>query len=748
MTRTATAARGDPPASASEANRITPEAIGPFVGAVNPRLHSTELVAQLAAIRDRLTSPDAVAVSDGPDPVVRVPLMTDQGGMDVAVKRYGRRRWIQDVFDARRGSRAERSYRAARFLADHNIGTPEPIAYLERWDGRRLVESYYISRMTDAEDFGSALASVYYDTHDNAHMMALIETVAPAIRAMHDAGFMHGDLGNQNIFLPRHADGSFAPPQFIDLNRSTMRASLSWRERAFDLSRIALPGAYLRIFKHIYCRHDDIPRPLDRFEKHYRFRFAVHEWSRRLRHPLRYLRGEQKARRHRKYPPLKDMWLWDEKTAQPMIVLSRRQKNRYRDLAYMARMVGQAGTTLPRIYPRYRRLLAASYASPVALAGRVGVALHPDPEYIEREQALHAELGAPPVLVRFCRHEGSDAWDRGIELVRDLGARGVSVSAAMLQDREAVVNPDCWRTFLEHVVPSIAAYVDDVEIAHAINRVKWGVWSDREYRRLLEPALAMQQRLPDVRIVGPACIDFEYAPVIAALRALPAGDRLAALSHHLYVDRRGAPERRQGAFSTLEKCAMLRAIAQWSPRCDDRVIISEINWPIQGTGVWSPIGCPYETPQWRRDNPGVTEAAYADYLVRMQLIALCSGHIDRLFWWRLSAHGYGLVDERDNWRRRPAYTALQFYLHTLGNATFARTLPSDDNVHLFECAADGQRIIVAWTSDDHAAGGRAPAPLPSAAAACDRAFDILGRPVDPEAITLSGSPIYLITDAG
>lgn len=724
---------------------MTPDAIGPYEGVINPGLYSPELAQHLATIRELVAT--SAPVSDGPDPVVRVRLTVAGRELDIAVKQHGRRRWIQDAFDRRIGSRAARSYRAATYLAAHGIGTPTPMAYLDCWQGGRLVESYFLSEMSEAENVGSALAAVYHDTRDNADLMALISAVAPAVRAMHDVGFMHGDMGNQNIFLPRHDDGSFAAPQFIDLNRSRIRSSLSWRERAFDLSRIALPGAYMRIFKYIYCQHEDIPPSLDRFEKQYRFRFAVHEWSRRLRHPIRYRRNQQKARRHRTYPPLKEIWIWDEKTAQPMIALSRRQKDRCRDIPAMLKMVTQAAIDMPRIYPRYRRLLGESFASPIAMAGRVGVALHPHPDSIEREAALHAELGAPPVLVRFCRHEDHRAWDRTIELVRDLHRRGVSVTAAMLQDREAVAHPECWQAFLEYVVPPIAGCVDGVEIAHAINRVKWGIWSAAEYRRLLEPALDLKQRFPNIQLLGPAAIDFEYAPVIAALRAVPAGHRLDALSHLLYVDRRGAPEGRQGTFSALEKCALLRAIARMSPHCEDRVIISEINWPLQGTGVWSPIGCPYETPNWRRDNPGVTEAEYADYLVRLQILALCSGHVDRIFWWRLAAHGFGLVDDRDNWRKRPAFTALATYLKTLGNATYLRKASTDTNAHICAFAAADERVTVAWTLSNNERDDSTRGALAAETGTCDRAFDLLGRAVDPETVSLSGSPIYFVHSA-
>ncbi|MDF2690902.1 MAG: hypothetical protein K0S29_757, partial [Gammaproteobacteria bacterium] len=237
-----------------------------------------------------------------------------------------------------------------------------------------------------------------------------------------------------------------------------------------------------------------------------------------------------------------------------------------------------------------------SFSKTLPMQNRLGVALHPKADYIEKELALLEELGNPPVLIRFCHHEAEADWQLAIELINKLHQKNIAVMAAFLQDRSAVLKPESWRHFLESIIPHIADKVEHIEIAHAINRVKWGIWNAKEYRRLLLPAISLQERYPSIRLTGPAGIDFEYPYVIAALNEIPENVRLSALSHHLYVDRRGAPENKQSAYSTLEKCALLKAIAKSSKHCEEKVLISEVNWPIKNTGVWSPIGSPYEAP--------------------------------------------------------------------------------------------------------------------------------------------------------
>lgn len=659
----------------------------------------------------------------------------------LAVKSYRHQSLLKDTWDRYRGSPAQRAFQAALFLREGGLSTPAPIAVLELWQSgpaktARLKQSYYLCAYLQADSLREQLRWIYTQNPDNQAMLELLGRVAPAVADMHDAGFRHGDLGNQNILLPRRADGSLEKPQFIDLNRARIKPQLSLNDRARDLARLTLPGEYRRIFLYLYNRDQKLPDALVRAEARARARFRRHQLSRPWRHPLqslnKLLRG-QPLLEPSVYPRDKDLWIWDERSAQAMIVLSRQEKNRYRSKAYLARMLWQCFKIAPAVYKNYRTLSAQSFIRPRAMTQRVGVALHPKADYRSAELALLEELGWPPVLVRFCHHETSADWEEGIALVEELGRRGLSIMAAFVQDRQALLHPEAWHDFLENVIPRIAEWVEEIEIGHAINRMKWGVWTDREYRELLTPALNLQHRYPQIRLTGPACIDFEYNYLPALLKQLPANQPLSALSHHLYVDRRGQPENPQGAFSTLEKCALLRAIAQAAPGCEDRVVISEVNWPLKGTGTWSPIGAGYETPEAKDNPPGITEADYANYLVRYQAIALCSGHVDRVFWWRLSAHGYGLVDDRDEFRKRAPYRALQVFLQTLGGARFKARRPAPQGCYELEFETDQQRILLAWCQ-----GGQSNY-WPAFEA--DTCFDALGAPVSDT--NLSQTPVYL-----
>lgn len=709
--------------------------IGSYHGAIAPAFNDPKILSQLTNISRLLQSGNVVYLSKKSSYVVRLVLSTNDGDLPVAVKSFQRQHMLKDWYDHRYKSKAERSFLAAMHLQNHHIGTPAPIAWLDLWQGRRLLESYYVCLFESGVCLRDCLTKIYYETGDNEEIMQVLHVVAPAIKAMHDTGFMHGDMGNQNILLPEKVNGQWGKPQFIDLNRSIIQPhSLDFDHRAFDLSRISLPDAYRKIFKMIYCNHEYVPTNLEQQEFKYRRRFEWHRRSRPFRRPIDYLKKYYNKPKTSFSLSPQDIWLWDEKTSQPMVILSRKEKHHYRDWGHIFIMIGQGLISVRGVFRCYHQVLARSYQNPVTLTDRIGVALHPKAEYIEQELSMLNHLGNPPVLIRFCHHEKPADWQKGIELVEYLHQQGIEVMVAILQDRKAITHPEKWADFLCTVIHAIADKAAHIEITHAGNRVKWGIWSAKEYTRLMEPAFELQEQYPHIKLTGPACIDFEYQAVFAALKAIPKGKKLSALSHFLYVDRRGAPENRQGKFSTLEKCALLKALAQWSNRCADKVIISEVNWPIKYTGIWSPIGCPYETPGWRQEPPGITEDDYANYMLRYIVIALCSGHVEQIFWWRLSAHGYGLVDDKNNFSPRPAFTALAFFLQLLGNAIFVRKQTHAEGIHAFEFRTRGRKIVMVWSHDVVSTV----LPLTDYTQALNKEGTILTE------ISLSGSPIYLL----
>src|SRR5690606_4218509 len=129
-------------------------------------------------------------------------------------------------------------------------------------------------------------------------------------------------------------------------------------------------------------------------------------------------------------------------------------------------------------------------------------------------------LGNPPVFIRFYHHETPDDWQEAIKLVDQLHKKNITIMVAVIQDRRALLEPASWENFLNTVISAIAEKVSYIEVAHAINRVKRGIWTSSEYRQLMQPACALREKYPNIKFTGPECIDVEYHPTFGALASL------------------------------------------------------------------------------------------------------------------------------------------------------------------------------------------------------------------------------------
>jgi hypothetical protein len=291
-----------------------------------------------------------------------------------------------------------------------------------------------------------------------------------------------------------------------------------------------------------------------------------------------------------------------------------------------------------------RRLGLAALRSPAvplwpAFAG-VGITPRSGGELRE----LVEELGVRRLLLRL-PPDGA-GLDRALACLDAFADR--EVLPVVLQDRALVCDHAAWERQLRRICEALPARIRHLQIGNAVNRLKWGCATVEEYLDLVEIAAGVLRDHPRLRPVGPAIIDFEPLPLLRCLfdrRRLP----WAACAVLLYIDRRGGPAGRQfGGLDLAGKLDWLAALAGCAPR-RPRLWITEVNWPLTGTGDH----CPTSAAEC------VDEEMAARHLVDYFRIARASRLVDRCYWWQLIHPGYGLVDDRGGIRRRPAFTALR-----------------------------------------------------------------------------------------
>lgn len=384
-----------------------------------------------------------------------------------------------------------------------------------------------------------------------------------------------------------------------------------------------------------------------------------------------------------KEPEIKRTFAWNPYADQPHNVASRRERMRHH-LRYAGGYITLIFANLRKALPvlwHYRKMKKSQYRVPVKMGDPFALAISPAGSREEELLECLQELGIRSCLVRI------PSWEREklseyADFCDRLKRHGMDITVALLQQRQDVLDPDHWRYFLHDVFARLSGCAGYFELGHAWNRTKWGVWDYREYLLLAHTAFSTAKEY-DVKLIGPAVIDFEFHLYPSLLKLLPF-DIVTSL---LYVDRVGAPENKQFGWDTAKKTALLKAIVDKCSSGNRRLWITEMNWPLQGTGKYSPVA----------GKPNVTEEQQADYLVRYYILALAGGWVEKIFWWQLVAPGYGLIDNREGtWRKRPAYYAYRMLAEMLAGSIFQGRF-TVNKAEIFTFCRRQEVFSVAWT---------------------------------------------------
>ena len=140
-------------------------ALGEFVGRLDSRFIEDLDETRLLDLSARIEGAVDGVLGTGRHRVVALPFVSEGKEVVLAVKAFGKQSGLKDRLDAKVGSKASRTFAAARFLEEKLIGTPQAIGYIERWDESRLKESYFLSVLQDPiSSFKDELIHLYLQT--------------------------------------------------------------------------------------------------------------------------------------------------------------------------------------------------------------------------------------------------------------------------------------------------------------------------------------------------------------------------------------------------------------------------------------------------------------------------------------------------------------------------------------------------------------------------------------------------------
>ena len=623
------------------------------------------------------------------------------GTVEAVVKQFRHDGWRRRLDRRYRRSKAERSWRVALAMVKAGIATPEPLAWVESETTAGV--AYYASRVIEGAIEARGPIKARNDGRDvdeypDWPIGEIVEVLARCARRLHDAGFWHRDYSAGNVLMRRERAGVPPTCYLVDLNRCRVRRRVGLVARMRDLCRMP------------FERREDQRRLLAAYfggsvpwagaaiyrVSHAAFhgRHRVKRRWRRLIEPVRDLFKRRSAYAH--IPPAdeaasrRDRAVWDHLSDQPHQHAGRFDKMAVRcaDLGVHVTAARLVVASVPKVWSTYRSLLRQLYTEPI-LFGGLGVCVSPWAAPPERQLAALEELGLRHVLLRL--HPWEEDHDAAEHLAAGLAERGYELVFSLPQQRELVKDPERWRRSVETLSARFLPYGRRFVVGQAINRSKWGVWTPAEFDRLARVACEELRRHDGVEVAGPGVIDFEPHQLAALLDWPGDGVRFDAVASLLYVDRRGAPEKRQLGFDTVRKAALFHALALAGRRSAGRSWITEVNWPLL-EGPHAPAG----------RHVAVDEETAASFTVRYYLLTLATGLVERVYFWQLTARGYGLMVEEDGGglRQRPAFRALAELGRRVGGATFLGPEESPEGARLYAFRrADGSEIVVGWAVD-------------------------------------------------
>jgi hypothetical protein len=418
----------------------------------------------------------------------------------------------------------------------------------------------------------------------------------------------------------------------------------------------------------------------------------------------------------------KDASKWDPYSDQPYVLGDKAVRSHIRRQSWFASIKLFITNTLVAPFVAIRYVLGSRTKDAVSVDGFFGMGISID-KAPEETRRMIGELGVKKLLIRFPLDE-MNRLDEYVDFVRSYSEHDILIN--VLQDRDHVECPDLLGRDLEAAFATLGPLCQAFQIGNAVNRKKWAFFNMDEYLRFYQTAYRLRnEKFPGLILAGPSVIDFEYHYTIRLLFNF-FKLRYDKVSTLLYVDRRGAPENKQMGFSLKEKINLQWAMQKLSPKCSDKIIITETNWPLSGTAPYAPTS----------EQECVDEDTYASFMVRYHLMAIATGHVETVYWHQLIAPGYGLVDNRDGIHPYKGYSAYKTMLRVLEGAMFT-SVSRNDGITTYVFKKGDRQIRVLWSTN----------PSVIDAGSCKQVILRDGGVETSSQLTITGSPTYILSDA-
>ncbi len=211
----------------------------------------------------------------------------DSGHIEIVVKEFCPR-GIDRLKSLCLRSKALKAWSGAQILKARSIGTPHPVAYLEKRGRFFLGKGYFLSERVEGVEEIRAL----FRRLPLPELHTLLSSLAALLRVVHDRGILHRDLSDGNILVKKENDETFCF-YMIDTNRIRVKKRISHLKRTKNLIRLGIPPQSQPFFLAQYLEGSKVRRHLWWW---YRMNKGTFSWYIELKKKLRLRQLARKLR--------------------------------------------------------------------------------------------------------------------------------------------------------------------------------------------------------------------------------------------------------------------------------------------------------------------------------------------------------------------------------------------------------------------------------------------------------------------
>lgn len=229
----------------------------PFEGRIESEYDFPRFLEALSDCDVLLERQDCHLLHEGRNKVGIVPFPQKlEGQVEIVVKEFCPR-GVDRLKSLILPGKARKAWSGAQGLKARAIGTPPPVAYLEKRGRLFLEKCYFLSEKVEGVEEIRAL----FRSLPLPELRTLLSSLAAFLRTVHDSGILHRDLSDGNILVRRERNEIFTF-SLIDTNRIRIKNRIRLSQRIKNLIRLGIPPQVQSFFLAQYLEGPRIKKHL------------------------------------------------------------------------------------------------------------------------------------------------------------------------------------------------------------------------------------------------------------------------------------------------------------------------------------------------------------------------------------------------------------------------------------------------------------------------------------------------------